>query len=263
MGCAHRRAARGVYVIAVTRNPESALSAAAAATLQLDYEPMSRATPHTTDYTVTLLALAAVAEVGAGRRITELDPLGERAGAVLPAFLQAAREIVLATEEPDSRARYVFLGGLEAYGTAAYAAAKFHEAGGLTAFAGESENFVHGMNFLLQPSDLVVPIVDPGPAGFRAGELARELPALARTHAVLGSRAAAADLPYRPLADLSDEAPLTFPVLSALAGQSIALAVAETVCPDLERPRAGFPDGEHHLEVQTRLMKEGRTVLPD
>ena len=260
--CARRLQARGVRVIAVTCNAESALSKAATATIRLGYAPMSRATPHTTDYTVTLLALAAIAEVFGGRRMEELDALADRARAVLPTCLESARETVLAGEDPEAGARYVFLGGLDAYGTAAYAAAKFHEAGGLPAFAAESENFVHGMNFVLEPEDLVVPIVDPGPAGFRAAELAQALPELARTRAVLGSAETAPDLSGQPLADFSQEAALTFPVLSALAVQALSLVVAEAVCPDLEQPRAGFANGDRHLRVQTRLMKEGRTIAP-
>jgi fructoselysine-6-P-deglycase FrlB-like protein len=259
--CAHRLQARGVHVAAVTCNADSALSHAADATIRLDYEPMSRATPHTTDYTVTLLALAAIAEAFAGRRMPELDGLADRALAVLPACLERARETVRAGEAPGAGTRYIFLGGLDAYGTAAYAAAKFHEAGGLLAVAAESENFCHGMNFILEPRDLVVPIIDSGPAGFRAAELAQALPELARTRAILGSTQFATDAPEQPLADLSQEAPLTFPVLSALAAQALTLAVAETICPNLEQPRAGFAHGDRHQRVQTRLLKEGRTFF--
>ena len=224
---------------------------------------MSRATPHTTDYTVTLLALAALAEAFGGERIVALNGLPERARAVLPGYLETAREAVLAGEDAGTPARYVFLGGLDAYGTAGYAAAKFHEAGGLPAIAAESENFVHGMNFILEPRDLVVPIVDPGPAGFRALELAQALPELARTFPILASSEGAPELAGRVLADLKDEAPLSFPVLSALAVQALALTVAETVCPDLEELRAGFDNGQRHADVQTRLMKHGRVKVFD
>ncbi|MBK1669930.1 hypothetical protein CKO28_17995 [Rhodovibrio sodomensis] len=259
--CAHRLQARGVRVIAVTCDTGSALAKAATATVGLDYTPMSRATPHTTDYTVTLLALATLAEAFAGQRLAVLNALPDRARAVLPECLGAAREVVLAGEEPAAATRYVFLGGLAAYGTAGYAAAKFHEAGGLPAFAAESENFVHGMNFILEPNDIVVPIVDPGSAGFRALELAQALPALARVYTILASQDGDPGPASRVLADFRNESPLAFPVLSALAAQALALTVAETVCPDLEQPRAGFANGQLHADVQTRLMKQGRVKV--
>ncbi|MBK1696216.1 SIS domain-containing protein [Rhodovibrio salinarum] len=259
--CARRLQARGVRVIAVTCAPGSALNQAAAASMQLDYEPMPRTTPHTTDYTVTLLALAALAEAFAGHEIPELETLPARTRIALPICFEGSRDTLLGHYDPDLRARYFFLGGLDAYGTAAYAAAKFHEAGGLPALAAESENFVHGMNFMLEQTDLVVPIVDPGPAGFRAGELARELPALAETRAILGTTEDSPEVLDRPLVDLRGEVPLHFPILSALAVQALALTVAELVCPDLEEPRAGFADGERHAAVQSRLMKQGRTVF--
>jgi D-arabinose 5-phosphate isomerase GutQ len=54
-------------IIAITCNTESALANAADETMLLPYHPLSRKTPHTLDYTVTLLALVELARSFAGK----------------------------------------------------------------------------------------------------------------------------------------------------------------------------------------------------
>ncbi len=60
-----RATALGARTVAVTLDPESRLGRACGVVLPLPYEPISRSTPHSLDYTMTLLALAAIAGLDA------------------------------------------------------------------------------------------------------------------------------------------------------------------------------------------------------
>ncbi|SHJ75552.1 SIS domain-containing protein [Palleronia salina] len=135
---------RGARTIAITLRPDSALGEAADDVVALPYTPVSRAIPHGLDYHVTLLALASLMD--------DPDP-----DAIATLFhgrtpcAHAAADAAATGMAPDGR--FFFLGSGAALGSAEYGAAKMHEAGGLTAFAFESENFAHGAQFMLRPGD--------------------------------------------------------------------------------------------------------------
>jgi fructoselysine-6-P-deglycase FrlB-like protein len=150
---AERARGAGAATLAITCDASSPLARACDETLALPYEPISRATPHTLDYTLTLLAQSLVAERLAGRTLEELDRLPTALDACVD---EAFRALPAAIDGHTAASRTFFLGAGADVGTASYGAAKLHEAGGRTAFAGESENFWHGMNFMLQPTDLVM-----------------------------------------------------------------------------------------------------------
>lgn len=143
----------GATTLAITCRDESALARTCDFTLLLPYEPISRSTPHTLDYTVTLLAQALVAERLGGVRLDELDGLAEALQRAIGIAFRTLRSVLV---DAPVAPQVFYLGAGTDLGTAMYGAAKLHEAGGQTAFAGESENFWHGMNFMVRPTDLVV-----------------------------------------------------------------------------------------------------------
>ena len=165
---AERARAAGARVVAVTVNADSALARAADATLALPYQPISRATPHSLDHTMTLLALGALL----GLPATALRA-AVAAVAAEDAPMRKAAERIAAGLSRD--ARFFFLGCGSALGSAGYAAAKLHESGGLAAFVLESENVAHGAQFMMRPSDHATLIGDGGPGDHRTAALAEGL----------------------------------------------------------------------------------------
>ena len=151
----------GARVIALTCKGESPLALAADDTIVLPFAPISRKTPHTLDYGVTLLALTQLALGWSGRGEAALPLDG------LTATLDAARQVAASVAtQLNPKGKLFILGAGPEMATAEYAAAKFHEAGGLPAFAFETENFVHGANFMVEPEDAIVTF-GGSPAGLR------------------------------------------------------------------------------------------------
>lgn len=213
----------GARTIAVTINDTSDLAQAAHATLTLPYTPISRAIPHGLDYHVTLLALAALA--GA------LVDIGDLFAEATPRAMAEADEAAAALD-PD--VRFVFLGGgAAARGTAAFAAAKLHEAGGLPAASFEAENFCHGAQFMLRPGDHVGLFGAGGPADARTRALAEGLRRIG-----CGVTEAGFVRPGTPLA------PLRAALLGGLHAQAFCLAMAEHLDLDVTDPARGGPSAE-------------------
>jgi fructoselysine-6-P-deglycase FrlB-like protein len=208
--------ARGAVTIAVTLNPDSDLARAADSKLALPYTPVSRAIPPGLDYHVTVLALAAL--------------LGEVPGAAIGAHAAEATGPILAqvreiAEQLPTDARFFFLGGGAARGSAAFGAAKLHEAGGLDAWSFEAENFAHGGLFVPRSGDHVVLCGASGPVDARTLALEPDLKRLGLTV----SRAGLAE-GLTPLVAAFD---------AALHAQCLCLAVAERLDLDVTDPARG------------------------
>lgn len=223
--------AAGATVVAITCNAESPLAALSQVPLILPYQPLSRRTPHTLDYTVTLAALAALA--AAWTRAGPPSGFGR-----LPALLPSAGAKAAALAEGlEPATRIFFLGGGPDLATAAYAAAKFHEAGGLPAIAAETENFLHGMNFMLEPGDRLIAIATSGPC--RARQIVD----------------AYASLPvHTALIAPEDQDPLVRLLYATLVVQCLCLEVTSRGGLDVEAARAGRPLGKTHLAIQSDLL---------
>ncbi len=211
---------RGARTVAVTLNAGSALAQAAAQVLPLPFVPISRAIPHGLDYHVTLLALAALAGPVDGAAI------GQMFQTETPAALNRAGGVARSVSDD---ARFFFLGGGSALGTANYGAAKLHEASGIPACAFEAENFAHGAQFMLRRGDHVVLCGAGGPADVRTAAMRDGV-------ARLGVSVSAAG----PLdADASQGYPLFAALQAALAAQCLCLAVAEVRDLDVTDPGQG------------------------
>ncbi|MGP1395552.1 MAG: SIS domain-containing protein [Inquilinaceae bacterium] len=254
---ARRSRAAGARTLAVTCNAESPLARTCDQCLILPFTPLSRRTPHTADYLATLLALAVLAERCGGRRNDALDRLPDVLAEVVDRTGAGAAALVRAAPSAAGVAKLFILGQGPNLATAHYIAAKFHEAGGLAGLAGETENFVHGMNFMVEPQDVVCVIGGDGPGAFRAAELLPGLTGLCRQVVAIGGDG-------EPLDDVIT---LAWPSLrsslsvfpAAVIGQVLCLAWATAFRLDVEAPRAGRPGGDLHMNVQRAWM----TQTPD
>ncbi|WP_127144884.1 SIS domain-containing protein [Pelagibacterium montanilacus] len=231
----------GARVISVTCKGESALAQTSDQTIVLPYTPISRKTPHTLDYGVTLVALAEVARALSGREGAGFCDVA----AQLPDMLRVAEAAVAPaarTWKADGKA--IFLGAGADLGSAKFAAAKFHEAGGLTAMAEETENFIHGMNFMLEPDDALF-VLASTPAGHKRGqEIARAFAPLCAT-SVIAPETLVTGTPESAYGGLFD---MTFRV------QHLCFKVFGALGLELEEPRAGRANGPAHLEAQSAAM---------
>ena len=161
----------GAATLAVIADPESRLVQACDARLVMP-APITRATPHTRDYTSTLLALCVIGEhLSRGRW-----PWIEEWVAVTRALVQRAIQWASGLAVKASNERVWFLGSGPDRATAAYGALKFWESGGSLACSDDLEEFAHGSLLQARPGDDVV-ILATGPSRSRALEM---LPGLAR-----------------------------------------------------------------------------------
>lgn len=244
---AHVATEAGASTLAITCNPKSALAQACEHVLVLPYEPISRKTPHTLDYTVTLLALALTAERIVEQQIKALDKIPEQMRYAISDMAKEAQEI---TKDVTERTKFFFLGAGHHRGTAMYGAAKFHEAGGLIALHEETENFVHGMNFMLEPGDVVTLITPSDAALYRARELVEGLNNLQAISVSVSDTEIGARHALRvPSAPWSLAA-----LLTCLGPQILCYAASRQLGLELEQARAGRARGARHADVQARWM---------
>ncbi|PSH56643.1 SIS domain-containing protein [Phyllobacterium endophyticum] len=231
----------GAHVIALTCNGHSNLANAADETIVLPFTPLSRKTPHTLDYTVTLLALVALASAWARRPVEEISKLVE----TVPVLLENASEIAWATgSKINQDGKLFFLGAGPDLANANYGAAKFHEAGGIVAIAAETENFIHGMNFMVEPVDSVLLLAGAELVHRRSRQIATSFAGLANCQivpvnaqdGVLGAFA--------------------YTLMTTFVLQYLCLNFANNAGLQVDRPRAGRPDGEKHLAIQSEIMAE-------
>lgn len=248
---ARKAAGNGAATLAITCGRNSDLARVCDTLLVLPYEPGPRYTPHALDYTMSLLALAVAAEAVLGQRFDSLATIDTVCANALSRLSPALDELA-AGWRPETRL-FTFGGGPD-LGTAHYLAAKLHECGGLPALSAESENMVHGMNFMLEPSDVLVGFAGPHPSGFRALETAGALSAIAPACLVVPDGLTA------PTGVEVIEAPgdtdLSFAFGAGVMAQRLTLAIAEKLDLALAEPRAGRSLGDRHMAAQTRAMKE-------
>ncbi len=231
----------GARVIALTCNGQSNLANAADETIVLPFSPLSRKTPHTLDYTVTLLALVQLVSAWAGRPANNMLTLIE----TVPALLRNASETAMAVGgkiDPDGK--LFFLGAGPGLANANYAAAKFHEAGGILAIAAETENFIHGMNFMVEPEDSILLLAGAEPVFRRSEQIAAAFAGFANCQII----------PTRN----SDITPSAFAntLLVTFVLQYLCLNFANGSGLDLDRPRSGRANGERHIAIQSKIMAE-------
>ena len=232
---------RGARVVSVTCNGESALGLAADELVVLPYKPLSRKTPHTLDYAVTLLALVEIARSFAGLPADSTRAILAK----MPELLaRSEAEAKTVARQVNERGKLFLLGAGPGVGTAEYGAAKFHEAGGIVAIAAETENFVHGMNFMLEPEDTLIAIGGSELAERRGQEVLSAFASLVSNIHMHLSGAGANSWQDNFAAVMRQ----TFFV------QCLCLQVSNLLGLQLEEPRAGRKGGRAHFAAQTIAM---------
>ncbi len=159
----------GAQTVAVVARDGSTLGDVAHEQLRMA-SPMTRTTPHSRDYTATLLALAVVLERLTQRRFTELERWSEITNDILD------RAFVELPSWADESPQTIFLGAGPDAATARYAALKFWEGGSMRAIWDDLEEFAHGSQLMAAPGQSVVMLATGPGAGraleFRPGMLA-------------------------------------------------------------------------------------------
>lgn len=239
---AHVARSSGARVVAITCGETSALAKEADDLVVLPFTPISRSTPHTLDYLVTVEALAVLGLHWIGE---SADPLNDLFS-LMPKWSEAARDFAEdAVAAMDPAGKIFLLGGGPDLATAGYGAAKFHEAGGIPAIAAETENFVHGMNFMAEPPDSLFAIATSPLSIRRGAEVA------ANFRSFLTSASLIEPEPYEPCGWQSSIAAL---LSTTLRMQHLCLAYATRFGLDVMAPRAGRDFGAQHAEIQARIM---------
>jgi fructoselysine-6-P-deglycase FrlB-like protein len=235
--------AAGAEVIAITCGCDSELARAATHTILLPFTPISRKTPHTLDYSVTLLALVQLALWWSGEAPEAVLPLlGDVSAMIDMAGVKAG---VLA-HAIDPNGKIFLLGAGPDLFSAEYGAAKFHEAGGLIAVAAEAENFIHGMNFMVEPHDSIFVLGNNAPGLRRGRDIIGGFTDFVASKGVIGN----------------DEQPgsawttgFSLLLQTTIVLQRLCLAIADKQGLMVELPRAGRSFGQRHAAIQSEIMR--------
>jgi fructoselysine-6-P-deglycase FrlB-like protein len=232
----------GGRVIALTCKAGSPLDDAANQTILLPFSPLSRKTPHTLDYSVTLFAQTLLCLSWAGENPHKIAPVLEQ----LPGSLAAARtKAFTIAQQMNLNGKLFLLGAGPERATADYGAAKFHEAGGLIAIAAETENFIHGMNFMVEPQDTVLALAGNGPGLQRGQEIITNFSEFVSHASIIEPHGFVCRGWQKAFADM---------LSTTFILQNLCLAVADKAGLPVEQPRAGRANGDAHLAIQSRIM---------
>ncbi|MBA3308279.1 MAG: SIS domain-containing protein [Chloroflexi bacterium] len=239
-----RARAQGARALAVVARPGSRLAEAAGAELLMP-EPLARHTPHSRDYTQTLLALAILLERLAATRFEQLDRWPEATRDVLDrAFAELPGWV-------DDSPQTIFLGAGPDRATARYGALKFWEGGAMRAIWDELEEFAHGSQLMAAPGQSAVLI-----AGKEAHGRAEEfLAGLARME--ISARLVIDQPPRSPerfvVPDLGGAA--WMPLVSCLPLQVLTYLTVQRRGIDLSIEMGGVPYGRLYGEMHVQWTK--------
>lgn len=250
---ARAEADRGSTVVAVVANEDSSLAKLAHGSLVMP-TPMSRQTPHTRDYTLTLLALGVLCERLAGRRLRELDRWPSLVQETLPAAMEWAKSLLPA---PAERTVW-FMGAGPDRGTAAFGALKFWETGGSRSGWDDLEEFAHGPSLIAAAGDDVV-LLAPGRAGTRAFEMLAGLQKLGLrpiliSPEIAGHAVPSIDYPHFALPVLGDWT--WSPFVTCLPVETMTYVYAMHRHIDVMLPLGGKPHGPVYNEVHEEWMRQ-------
>lgn len=243
----------GAQMVAIGGNAQSTLTRLATAALILPVASRSRATPHTIDYSLTLLALAVLLERLHGQPLTLLD--------ALPDLVQQTLDMgegPIATLAPHlaHAPKFCFLGAGPSYATALYAAAKFWEAAGIAAYTFQLEEFAHGPHLMLDPQDVVVVIAPAGPSLPRAFEICGGLDTLGLATVIVTDQPATFGTRTTLVTAQIDE-PWS-PFLTCLPLQQLCLQVANARGYDVVTKTGRLPDPQRWETAHKLWVRESK-----
>ncbi|TCL71071.1 fructoselysine-6-P-deglycase FrlB-like protein [Rhizobium sp. BK251] len=232
--------AAGARVIAITCGSASALDQTATDTILLPFTPLSRKTPHTLDYAVTLAALVELALAWRSMPPEKVLPLFNDIPSMLAVAAARARDIASRMEPAG---KLFLLGAGPDLGSAEYGAAKFHEAGGLVAIAAETENFIHGMNFMVEQQDTLLVLGGNAAGAARGAQVVEGFSHFVTCAEIIG-----------PGVTSTWEESFRSVLSQTFTIQNLCLEIAERRKLALELPRAGRDHGDAHAAIQAMLM---------
>ena len=243
----------GSTTLAVVANAESSLARECDATLLMP-KPITRATPHSRDYTATLLALGVLGEHLSGSHWPDLDVWVEDVDALVSRSLEWASTLVASPADT----RVWFLGSGPDRGTAAYAALKFWEAGGSWSWWDDLEEFAHGSQLQARPGDDVV-LFATGPAWSRAAEMVPGLIRMEMRPFVITDKELLTNLPAEQQFLLPSTAARDIVAFySCIPVQAITYQYMCSRGVDVLVPMAGASYGETYEDVHNEWMRKSR-----
>ena len=228
--------------MALTCGETSPLAREADDVVILPFTPLSRRTPHTLDYLVTVEALAVLGLHWVGE---SADPLHEIL-TLDAAMAEAAREFAedaVAGMDPDGK--IFLLGGGPDLATASYGAAKFHEAGGIPAFRGGNRKLHPRHEFHGGAGGQPLRHRDTPLSIRRGAEVATNFRSFLKRSSLIEPE---------PFDGIGWQSAFASLLSTTLKMQHLCLAYANRFGLDVELPRAGRAFGDQHAEIQARIM---------
>lgn len=206
----------GARCCAVTAAPASPLGREADHVVILPYRPVSRDTPHSLDFTMTVAALLAVKEAASGEALglDRLPVLAERTLALPDADVEAS-----AQPWSPTACLYV-MGAGPGLATARYIVAKFHEAFGCSAIACELEDVAHGQHLAFRSGDMALLLALDPPAAARVAHLRPGLRQIGLRTVVIGGEG------WSDIGIVADQG-WPMQLAAAIIGQRLCLLAAE------------------------------------
>lgn len=234
----------GALTVAVTCKPGSTLAGICEHTIVLPYEPISRKTPHSLDYTVNLLANVIIAEQATGVEINSANHIASFVEQILsPAFDVTSNF----ADNLTSDTRQYFLGANSQFGSAMYASAKFHETGGLIAFHSETENFWHGFNFMVRPEDTIILFHNPKESTETEQILVDHLNQLTNNVLYIGPKTISS--PFHIITPSNELS--VMPFFESVSAQALCYNIATNLQIQVDDPSSKFGSDSHHESTQS------------
>ena len=145
-------------ILPITCNPDSTMGQMVKNPIIIPYKSVSRRTPHSTDFTTTLVAIAALIEFLSGKSIPILNEISGMVEAVLSGLEKDQEMYALVNQVKGVN----IIGGGPSYGAAQYGAAKFWETGGSKSWPFDVEEVGHGPYMTFRSDELVVMVMPEG-----------------------------------------------------------------------------------------------------
>ncbi len=248
---AHTARSRGSSTLAVVASAESTLARECDATLVMP-RPITRVTPHTRDYTATMLALGVLGERLSNTAWPDLDAWVASVGTLVEGSLLWASQVTASSKST----RVWFLGSGPDRGTAAYGALKFWEAGGQLSWWDDLEEFAHGSQLQARPGDDVV-LLATGRARSRAAEMVPGLLRMEMRPLLITDGEALPGLPKNDQFRLpSYDDPLLAGFYSCIPVQAIAYTYSSSRGVDVLVPMGGASFGQTYEDVHNEWMRK-------
>lgn len=244
--------AAGAASIGVTADAHGPLAKAVDDFVTIPWRADSRAIPHASDFTTTLLALAVLLEA-VGPSIDAMDRLEEVVEETLVGVLSHRDRLAADL----LRAKHIYLLG-SGHGLAVgeYGAAKLWEAGGYPAWACDLEEFGHGLHLTVRPGDVAIVIDAEG-----SGDLEGVLAGLRSLGVVTWTLGPVSRSEQHLRVSVGDPELTAFSAVVPL--QFACLWLAEATGADVERPPAGPVDPVSYQRYRTVVADPTLRRSPD